>query len=302
MNREHSDNADIRRFEEQFRLNPDGLVFARLADAYRRAGDPGRALEVLEEGISRHRDYATAHIVRARAYIDLDKSGDAEQAFLRVLELDGSNLVAMRGLAALARHRGDLAGARIWLERISGLDVGTAVERVTPEAGATETVGEQAGSSRSGMDPLPPTEEEWWTPDAEAVAGPEEAQAGPEGPAGAWWFEDPADDAASEDGDLLTRTMAELYEKQGLIEEAAAIYRELLDDHPDDEELRACLARLETRLETASPPPKDIGPPAERRAVEPREPPAGAPVTSVPPGGPSGSSEVFLEWLRGLGK
>lgn len=298
MNRQYSDSDEIRRFEEQFRLNPDGLVFARLADAYRRAGDPGRALEVLEEGISRHRDYATAHIVRARAYIDLDKSGDAEQAFLRVLELDGSNLVAMRGLAALARNRGDLAGARIWHERISGLDVGTAADVGT----TAEPVIEQAGPSRSGLDPLPPTEEEWWTPDADTEAEPEAAQAGPEGPAGAWWFEDPADDAASEDGDLLTRTMAELYEKQGLIEEAAAIYRELLSDHPDDEELRACLDRLETRLETTSLPPKDIGSPAERRRVEPREPTAGAPVTAAPPGTLSGRSEVFLEWLRGLGK
>ncbi len=292
MNREHSDDDDIRRFEDQFRLNPGGLVFARLADAYRRAGDPGRALEVLEEGISRHPDYATAHIVRARTYIDLGKSGDAEQAFLRVLELDGSNLVAMRGLAALARNRGDLAGARIWIERISGLDVGTAAEPVVPEPSTTG-----AGTSPS-LDPLPPTEEEWWTPDAE----PEGAEPGAEGPAGAWWFEDPADDATSDDGDLLTRTMAELYEKQGLIEEAAAIYRELLNDHPDDEELQASLARLEARLETASPPPKEVDAPTERPPSETRKPPAGAQITAAPPDAVSGRSEVFLEWLRGLGE
>jgi len=288
MNQEHSDNEEIRRFEEQFRLNPDGLVFARLADAYRRAGDPLRALEVLETGIGRHRDYATAHIVRARAYMDLERSGDAEQALLRVLELDGNNLVAMRGLAGLARERGDVADARKWLERISGLDGGMADAGVEPRARASDSVSEPA-EPRPGLEPLPPTEEDWWTPDSDTVDG------GSEGPAGAWWFEDPADDVSSEDGDLLTRTMAELYEKQGLIEEAAAIYRELLSDHPDDEELRASLDGLETRLEPVSP-PRDVDPPTEAAVPDGTAPKSGAPIT----GGPSGQGEVFLEWLRGL--
>ncbi|MFQ5529096.1 MAG: hypothetical protein ACE5FP_01980, partial [Gemmatimonadota bacterium] len=63
MNPDPLDNEEIRRFEEQYRRMPDSLVFARLADAYRKAGDPNRALEILEAGISRHREYASAHIV-----------------------------------------------------------------------------------------------------------------------------------------------------------------------------------------------------------------------------------------------
>ena len=44
---------EIRRYRTQFARNPDGLVFARLADAYRRAGERERALELLERGLDR---------------------------------------------------------------------------------------------------------------------------------------------------------------------------------------------------------------------------------------------------------
>ena len=161
MSREPMDNEEIRRFEDQFRRNPDGLVFARLADAHRKAGEPNRALEILEAGISRHGGYPSAHIVRARTYMDIGRPASAEQSFQKAIDLDASNLVAMRGLASLARERGDEAAARLWFQRISGL------EPDTPAA---------AG-------PLPPTEEVWWTPDESTDSGEDNEDA-----AEAWWF------------------------------------------------------------------------------------------------------------------
>jgi hypothetical protein len=95
--------------------------------------------------------------------------------------------------------------------------------------------------------------------------------------------------------------MAELYEKQGLVEQAAAIYQELLNDRPDDGELQAALARIKTRLaeivpaDTVSEEPtaRPIEPPAEFVVVD--EP---ADVESKPHA--SGPGEVFLAWLRKL--
>ena len=63
---------------------------------------------------------------------------------------------------------------------------------------------------------------------------------------------------------------------------AIAIYRELLDDRPDDPDLRAALERAESRLAAA--------PAAEE------ESPAPASANT----GTSGRSQVFLEWLEGL--
>ncbi|MFW6085493.1 MAG: tetratricopeptide repeat protein, partial [Gemmatimonadota bacterium] len=104
MEPDFTGNEDIQRFAEHFRRNPDSLVFARLADAFRKAGDPERALEILRDGIRRHPDYASAHIVRARALEDLERPSEAEASLRRVLELDAQNLVAMRGLAELAER------------------------------------------------------------------------------------------------------------------------------------------------------------------------------------------------------
>lgn len=113
---------EIRRFEEQYERQPGSLVFARLADAYRKAGEPERALTVLEDGLLRHPDYPSGHIVMARTLRDLGRVDETLQSFRRVLELDGANLVAIRELAGLADERGDVAEARHWYERLAHID------------------------------------------------------------------------------------------------------------------------------------------------------------------------------------
>jgi tetratricopeptide (TPR) repeat protein len=113
---------EIRRFEDQYRSQPGSLVFARLADAYRKAGEPERALEVLQEGLARHPDYPSGHIVNARTLQDLGRLDEAASAFRRVLQLDAQNLVAVRELARSADERGDLAEARHWFERLIQVD------------------------------------------------------------------------------------------------------------------------------------------------------------------------------------
>jgi len=261
MSQDPINNSEIQRFEAQYRQNPDSLVFARLADAYRKAGNPARAIEILDTGIARHRNYPSAHIVRARTCIDLGQSGAAEESYLRVLELDGSNLVALRGLAALARERGDLAGARQWFQKISGLhleppesaDIADTVPVIIPVIAPELS---EDPPLPTNVEPLPKTEQEWWTPDSTRLVPTvesEEPEPAASGSPEAWWFEDPDEGEPADDGDLLTRTMAQLYEKQGLVEEAAAIYKELLSDRPGDQEILAALARLETRIAAVVP-------------------------------------------------
>ena len=119
---DESAEDEIRRFEEQFTRQPESLVFARLADAYRKAGDPHRALAVLEEGIRRHTDYLSAHIVRARTYRDLGRVEDARSAFERVIEIDAQNLVAIQGVAEIAREADDTVAEISWLKRLALAD------------------------------------------------------------------------------------------------------------------------------------------------------------------------------------
>ncbi|MCL7965353.1 MAG: tetratricopeptide repeat protein [marine benthic group bacterium] len=324
---EESAQDEISRFEEQYRKQPESLVFARLADAYRKSGDPQRALEVLEDGILRHPDYLSAHIVRARTFRDLGRTEDARAAFERVIEIDAQNLVAIRGLAEIANETGDPESEITWLERLEAADPqgGDSAARLAelrdqstaarpapvaePDGGEwwndpppetldseprmpEETSALPVESEAAGYDPVDeangeeedaatteftsgPAElvTELWSgpavePDLGSVRDPiaeeldaaildEDSAAHPgaeetsPAPADAWWYEPreatdegpgqdsgTSDDSEAGDADLLTRTMADLYARQGLIDEAEAIYRELLVDRPDDESLR----------------------------------------------------------------
>lgn len=327
---DESAEDEIQRFEEQFRSQPESLVFARLADAYRKSGDLQRSLELLEEGIVRHPDYLSAHIVRARTFRDLGRADEARSAFERVIELDSQNLVAIRGLAEIARESGDMVSELAWLERLELADPQSpdSGDRLTELRELRPPVDETTASPEAGDLPEIPAGEEWWSdgplasgteeisgegdPETDDAGGPgDEATAGSDDPrpdepesglselvaelwsgpaippvrgrvadsfaeelnsailddeppakspaaedpsiADAWWFEPPAEpgegepgegeseEADDQDADLLTRTMAELYARQGLVDEAEAIYRELLIDRPDDESLRAGL-------------------------------------------------------------
>lgn len=286
---------EIGRFEAQYRENPDSLVFARLADACRKKGDPERALSILADGIGRHPDYPSAHIVRARCLVDLDRLADAEASLRRVVELDGQNLVAIQGLANLAERRDDPIEAVRWYEQIATLDpmnveAAAALARLRPTPPPPS----------SGLEPLPAPSEEWWSSpafqieeevDAVPPAPAEPATiAEPEGPPQeesrtAWWFEDPGEDEPADDGDLLTRTMAELYTKQGLLDEAAAIYRELLNDRPEDETLRRALDELQQQLDGVGDEPaeEEDGPADEKDepAEEDAEPGLAEPVAEA---------------------
>jgi len=306
MSLDGSAEDEIRRFEEQYRRQPESLVFARLADAYRKAGEPGRALDLLEEGIERHPDYLSAHIVRARTFRDLGREADAREAFERVLALDAQNLVAMRGLADLARLRSDPAEERDWLRRLVQADPFN--EEPAARLVELDASGETQDAQTGGLESPAPGEPEPGRIDTaspsegppvdagqqpEVVAEQDSADvAGEELPEIAdgetpvaeearlpepWWFEEPepgpeADaEENEEDADLLTRTMAELYARQGLLDEAEEIYRELLRDRPDEAELRAgldaVLGMRAARSATRGTAPRAAGPEVEPPAT-----------------------------------
>jgi tetratricopeptide (TPR) repeat protein len=103
-----SHREEIAKLEALYASNPGGRVFVHLAEAHRKAGQYEHARAILEEGLGRHADSATGHVVLGRVLTDLGLDDEAEAAFRRVLELDSGNLVALRGLAELARAAGRL--------------------------------------------------------------------------------------------------------------------------------------------------------------------------------------------------
>ena len=228
-----------------------------LADAYRRAGDLLRARLLLDEGLRRHPDFASAHVVAMRVARDVSDHAGALAATRRVLELDPGNVEARQVLARVgplvedapasgSRVDGDaelpdeswMAGdAGVWA---AGTDSGLAsVDPVALEAEEEQPVVAE-----------PEEEQPVVAEPAPERAAPESGTAAGRGarPAGIP-IETPA--AASDsvaDAGIYTRTMGRLYEQQGLHAQAIAVYEQLIESEPGDEALVSRLERLRRQI------------------------------------------------------
>lgn len=171
-------SGEIEKLEKRWQENPTGLTFAPLAEAYRKTGNPGRALEILDAGLTLHPEYVPAMVVRGRCYLDAEDYPAAEAAFEQVLTRDPTHQIALRGLAEgyekvgligraierleflLGLHRDD-ADARLQLERLRHMPP---EEHVVPEMAEPEPELEaeaepepvKAASPEPPPSPLPP--------------------------------------------------------------------------------------------------------------------------------------------------
>ena len=117
-----SSREEIAKLEALYANNPEGRVFTHLAEAYRKAGELDRARSILEQGLTRHAGYASAHVVLGRVLMDQQNTAEAGDAFRRVLNLDPHNLVALRSLGELARSAGRSTEALGYFEELRHQD------------------------------------------------------------------------------------------------------------------------------------------------------------------------------------
>jgi tetratricopeptide (TPR) repeat protein len=113
---------EIAKLEALYAAHPEGRVFTHLAEAYRKSGDLERARQILEDGLTRHSDYSSAHVVLGRVRIDQGDTTGAAEAFRRVLELDRHNLVALRTLGEISAGEGRLDEALRYYRDLVSLD------------------------------------------------------------------------------------------------------------------------------------------------------------------------------------
>jgi tetratricopeptide (TPR) repeat protein len=275
MHDAHQD--EIAKLERLYSENPEGRIFTHLAEAYRKAGELDRAAEVLRSGLERHPDYSSAHVVMGRVLVDQGRADDAEWEFRRVLELDPHNLVALRSLGDIARAEGRRDTALEHYNRLLEVEpaddqVRGYIEELT--AGQESGVGEGWGES---------PEVQAWEPEllmddqdqpadvAEPARDVEPADdAEPAWPA----LDGPADEEEDEPlpppttmPGVMTETIARVYARQGLYDQAAEVYRELLRARPDDAGLREQLEEMERLAEGA-----DAYQPLEGLETQPEQP------------------------------
>ncbi|MGE0354100.1 MAG: tetratricopeptide repeat protein [Gemmatimonadales bacterium] len=176
-------SSEIERLERRHAENPQGRTFAPLAEAYRKAGDLPRALELLSYGLELHPDYLSASVVLGRCHMDLGDLPQAETAFRRVLDLDRENVIAIKALAEISERTTRLDEAEHWLTYLLTIDAGNAEAR--------EQLARVSELQRSG--PAAPV-----APAAGEAPEPESAESGETAPAAEMPSPEPAQPSASE--------------------------------------------------------------------------------------------------------
>ena len=250
--------------------DPEGLTFAPLADAYLRQGKVKEALDLLTDGIARHPEYATGHVVATRLYSGKGMQSEAEFSARRALELDAENIVALSSLAMVLDDRGEIEEASQLRSFLVRLDPGAEEAKGFAELESDPTDAESVGFEDSdfglaavveGSDDLvagmeidasaePEPEVELMdlgalAPDAEPEPEVELMDLGALAPDAEPEPEvelmdlgalapDPVDevDELESEEPVYTRTLAEVYLKQGFVDQALHVLRNLLERDP----------------------------------------------------------------------
>lgn len=210
---QHSLLGKIAAYTEILAKDPTSTIFVSLSEAYRKMGMLDDARQVVEQGIELHDDFSPAYIVLGRILCQQGDYDGSESSFQQALKFDGESLAALVGYARLKILLGREADARQKLliaRQLSPADpvinkLLLSLPDDTPVEIATETV-------------------EQVTVDSVMSDSVEEAVVAPP---------------------LASSTLAELYLKQGLAQQALEVYRQLSIDDPDNLLLRRKIRDIE---------------------------------------------------------
>ena len=160
--------SEIEKLERRWLENPKGRNFAPLADAYRKAGEVDRAIDLCKSGLELHPDYVSAHIVYGRCLIDKKDDAGATEVFQKILQLDPENILALRILSEIAERTGQYEQGAEWLGRLLSADPmnGDAAESLARMKG-------KAAQAKAAAPPEPAPPLEFKAPatfDSEAIA------------------------------------------------------------------------------------------------------------------------------------
>lgn len=315
--------AGVRKFEDLLKKDPQAYSFAPLADFYRDLGLLDDALQTARRGCALHPDFAAGQMALARAALESSLKDEAQSALEAVVRITPENLEAERLLADLYIANGDQAAALRCLAIVTSLDA-TLPEPVMP---VPTPGGEPAVEELADDDILELTD------DLIEVEAPEEATspfaAAPERPslgdvplraepflmetapplyqseeAPAASQPEPAAVAEAEAPSVVaSATIAELYISQGFPDKGVAIYRELLQDEPDNLVWKTRLQELsEPAVAAVVPAMTPAGPaePEEAAAMATDAAPAAAAAPATE--SPDGVIETLGGWLANIGR
>ena len=263
----------IDELRQKFHENPR-RYFAPLANEYRKAGDPEQAIAICRAHLAQQPGHMSGHVVYAQALYDAGRTDESRVVFEKALTLDPDNAIVLRHLGDISRRRGETGEARHWYTQALEADphdrevaayiaeltepltesdpvaVETAAETPSAEAAPVETPAAEAQPAETIVE-TPASQDASAPLDDPPVAAHEASQESAAAPIDAVEpikIEEPeagvATVPASTASPFVTRTMADLYARQGYHEQALEVYRELAVTNPDDAEVASRIREL----------------------------------------------------------
>ena len=214
---------------------------ARAADRYREQGRFDDAIMLCLQELKASPTYASARVVLGRAYLESGDSVKAEEEFHRVVELSSENLRARMHLGQICEAQGRVE------EAIGHYEKALEFSPLNREIRAS-LLRLRASNSPSAPPVYPQASD---VPESHAKFGSVES-------------------VETDENLFATETLADLYASQGLTDQAASIYRQLLDEQPLNETIRGRLSALGERRQdiTGTPLEPTISPPIDPPLAE----------------------------------
>lgn len=116
-----SASSRIEELRRRIVADPASIVFAQLAEEYRRAGHYTEAVEVCRTGLDRYPGYISARVTLGRALIELGDLEGASRELEQVVVTAPENLAAIRALADIHQRKRDLPGALDYFDKAQAL-------------------------------------------------------------------------------------------------------------------------------------------------------------------------------------
>jgi tetratricopeptide (TPR) repeat protein len=145
-------SAAIRRCEERLAKDPTSLVFATLADLYRKSGRVAEVVALCRKGLERFPHYTTARLILAKAYLDTGDHEAAVNELTAILDLSPKDVQCLRLLADAERRRGNVDVAVRHLEAAVRLDPGDRESRAALRLLRPAPAGVETGVGRALRD------------------------------------------------------------------------------------------------------------------------------------------------------
>jgi len=291
-------------FTEILAKDPQSTVFVSLSEAYRQLGMLEDALEIAQKGTQHLPGFSPGYIVMGRILAQQGDLAKAAMAFEQALAIEETSLQALKGLARTRYRQGYLDKARELLHKAEIFNPDDPiVQKMLASIGRTAV--ESSGRESAAATAVDPPERRIESLSRGAATDgrmrSEPTEPPGSGPGDGAEVVSPVGDIPAQAAPLQTTTLAQLYFKQGLYDEAAAIYRDILRQDPHNEEIRARLVQikeLQASVKGASPAPVEQAP-VERAPVE-RAPVEQAPVEQTQAVSHRKQLEIYQRWLNAI--